>query len=135
MGRSTTGASIGVGAAGERAAAAYLQRQKYRVIERNARAGGGEADLVLAAPDRKTLVIAEVKTRRVRPGSPVNGRRPEAALTRAKERVLLRVAKAYARRRGHTNRPLRIDLIAVDLAAEGAEVLDVRHYKAAVRDR
>lgn len=144
MGR-RLGVSRGVdaGARGERIAARYLKRHGYRVIERNARVGGAkrsgaEIDLVCAAPDRKTLVLVEVKTRRVTPGSPASERRPEAALTAAKRRKLLSAARAYAREHGHTGRPVRIDLVAVDLsdgqgtAAGGERPLDIRHYEAAV---
>ena len=54
-----------VGRQGERIAARWLRKHRYKVIGRNVHAGVGEADIVCIAPDRKTLVIVEVKTRRL----------------------------------------------------------------------
>jgi putative endonuclease len=53
-----------LGLLGEAAAAAYLRRLGFSELERNARTRHGEIDLI--AFDGRTLVFAEVKTRRVR---------------------------------------------------------------------
>jgi putative endonuclease len=50
------------GKRGELEAVRYLQRQGYRIVERNVRLGRGEIDLV--AYDGKVLVFIEVKARR-----------------------------------------------------------------------
>ena len=52
-----------VGARGERVAAKWLKKQRYKVIGRNVHVGVGEADIVCVAPDRRTIVIVEVKAR------------------------------------------------------------------------
>jgi putative endonuclease len=54
-----TRARLAIGAAGERAAAAHLEAQGWRIVERNARTRLGELDLV--ALEGRTLVFAEVK--------------------------------------------------------------------------
>lgn len=125
-----------LGPRGERIAARMLRRKGCRVLERNVRLPIGEADLVCLGPDRRTIVIVEVKARRIDPPAPGAGspeRRPEAAVGVAKRRKLVRIAEVLARRRGWTDRPLRIDVVAVDIPPRGRPV--VRHHEAAVVGR
>ena len=57
------------GAEGEARAAAYLEREGYRIVDRNVRAGGVEMDLV--ATRGRQVVFVEVKARRsLRFGTP-----------------------------------------------------------------
>ncbi|MEL7473751.1 MAG: YraN family protein [Planctomycetota bacterium] len=119
------------GQAGERAAERFLRRQGYRVVDRNLHIGPGEADLVCLAPDARTLVIVEVKAKRRddRDRTPP----PEANITATKRRTLAGIARAVVRRTNWRGRPVRIDVVAVDLPPSGAKPIDVRHYAAAVR--
>lgn len=118
-----------LGGAGERAAAGLLKRAGYRVLGRNVRLRVGEADLVCLAPDGRTIVVVEVKTRR--PGAGASGIPPEASVHHRKRRKLLAVTRSLVRAKGWRDRPVRIDVVAVDWPAEGEPVL--RHYVGAVR--
>ena len=51
-----------LGELGERAAAGYLRKIRYKVVETNVTTAGGEIDLV--AVDGRVVVFVEVKTRR-----------------------------------------------------------------------
>jgi len=119
-----------IGPAGERIAARRLKRRGYKVIARNVRANSGEVDLVCLAPDRATIVFVEVKTRRVEASGEVT-QRPERSVGARKQERLRRLAREVARKRGWTDRPLRIDVVAVEWPARGAPV--VRHTERAVR--
>jgi len=120
-----------LGPAGERLAARHLRRAGYRVLRRNLFVGPGEADLICLDPDARTIVLVEVKTRR----TPSDGAResppPEAAITAAKRRKLLGIAKAAAKSEGWLDRPLRIDVVAVVWPARGRAA--VRHHRDVVR--
>lgn len=118
-----------LGARGERAAAWFLRRRGYRVLARNARLSVGEADIVCLAPDGRTIVVVEVKTRRRHPQRPVA---PEVNITAHKRRKLRQVAAMLARRNGWHQRPLRIDVIAVEYPAGGGTP-QIRHHKGAVQ--
>ena len=109
----TSNATLATGAAqlgpiGETVAAVYLDRQGYRVLDRNFRTRRGEVDLVARRGDE--LVFVEVKSwRRV----PVEGL--EHAVDRRKQQRIISVARAYAARNPERCRGLRtrFDVILV----------------------
>ncbi|MEO1236498.1 MAG: YraN family protein [Planctomycetota bacterium] len=96
------------GRAGERVAARHLQSEGYRVVARNLRTRHGELDLVAVAPDG-TAVAVEVKAGTPNPRFP-----PELHVTPAKQRKIVALAAAVARRHRLTGRRLRFDVIAVE---------------------
>ncbi len=118
-----------LGARGERIAARALRRKGYAILARNVRLPAGEIDLVCRAPGGAgTVVVVEVKTRRVGPGA--DHPPPEASVTARKRAKLLALTRALARRRGYAGRPMRIDVVAVEIPPRGRAV--VRHFERAV---
>ena len=115
------------GRRGERIAARWLRRKHYKVIGRNVHVGVGEADIVCIAPDRKTLVIVEVKARRV---TWREQPRAEESVGARKRQKLRLVAQLIAKKPGLSDRPVRIDVVGIDLPDRGKAV--VRHYESAV---
>ena len=104
-----------LGVAGERLAAAHLQRLGYAIVDRNHRTRWGELDLVAHVDD--TLVFVEVKTRRAsaRAGSPFEavGPRKQAQVRRIAAGWLART-----RERPHAD-SLRFDVIGVTVDPTG----------------
>ncbi|MCC7477689.1 YraN family protein [bacterium] len=91
-------ARLAMGAAGEAAALAALQRQGYRLLHRNLRLGRlGELDLVMQ--EGSVLVFVEVKAKIL--GERQLGGRDN--VTWAKQRKLVDLATAYMQ--SHANRP------------------------------
>ncbi len=117
-----------LGRLGENAAARLLRRARYRVLARNVRTRSGEADLVCLAPDRSTLVIVEVKTRLLVGEHPP----PEASVDAHKRLKLRQVRRALIRANRWQDRPVRIDVVAVDWPDEPRARPSLRHYIAAV---
>ena len=113
-----------LGARGEELAARHLTEHGYRILERNWRWGQGEIDLV--AEKDGEVVFVEVKARR----SHAFGA-PEEAVTRAKQRKLVQTAYAYLARERRQNARWRIDVVALDLNAQG-EVTRLEHIVSAV---
>ncbi|MEX2219274.1 MAG: YraN family protein [Phycisphaerales bacterium] len=118
-----------LGRLGERHAARLLRRAGYTVLGRNIRVPAGEADLVCLAPDRATIVIVEVKTRRPGAATSAQGSAvpPEASIHRGKQRKLLEVARSLSRANGWEGRAVRIDIVAIDWQ-EGQRPPVVRHF-------
>ena len=109
--------------AGEDVAAAFLNAAGYRVLERNAVTPRGEADIVARTPDDATLVVVEVKARRVGDNARSDSMPPEAALTSEKRKRLRGIATHLSRANGCVT---RVDLIAVEFR-DGTEPT-VRHH-------
>lgn len=101
---------------GERLAGRHLESKGYRILARNFRVRGGEADLL--AEKEGWLVVVEVKARRSRRfGSPLE------AVTPVKARRVLLAGRVFARRNGFSLSRLRGDVVAVDYAEEGGPPL------------
>lgn len=113
-----------VGAAGERAAADYLKKRGWRILDTNWRAKGGELDIV--AQKNGKLVFVEVKTIKVGPV------RPEENITEFKRRQLIKLARVYLAQKNLAPEVLwQIDIIAVEMNEEGG-LRDLRHLENAV---
>ena len=116
-----------LGAFGERVAAAQLEARGYEIVERNYRAPEAEIDIV--ARDGDTLVFIEVRTRRG--GAPGMA---ELSVDARKQRQLLRAVDRYAESHPEAaEAPLRIDVITVELLADGT-LRQVSHLEDAVRE-
>ncbi len=112
------------GAKAERVAAGHLRKEGYRILARNLSNAQGEIDLVAQAPDGRTIVIVEVKSRL--PGTKESGPLPEVRVNVHKQRQLAALAMQMVRRYRLQDRPIRFDVIGVDLKEKGKPV--VRHH-------
>lgn len=117
-----------LGRRGEAEAWKYLRKHRYRLLGRNLRVPMGEADLLCRDPDGETIVLVEVKSRRVADGVRPYAA-PEASVHAHKRRKLASIARHLARANGWTK--LRIDVVAVEFGPNPPPV--VRHWIAAVR--
>lgn len=128
-----------VGARGEQEAARVLRGAGYRILARNLRATWGEIDILAEDPDGRTIVVVEVKARVRKVGATGQSATvaPEASITAAKRRKLLRLLDAVTRANGWEARPKRIDSVAVEFVkrADGGEDVVVRHTTDAVTGR
>ena len=112
-----------LGQFGERVAAAHLEAEGYRIIERNFRCREGEVDII--AEDGRCLAFVEVRTRR---GDAMGG--AADSLTPLKGARITAAAEAYCQERLGLPEERRIDVIAVDLSPEG-RVLRLEHIESA----
>jgi putative endonuclease len=109
------------GRAAENLVASYFELRGAEVVARNVRAAGVEIDLVV--DEGGTQVLVEVKYR----GRSDFGGAAQSLGWRQRER-LLRAAGAWSR---DSQRPVRVDVVALELDAEGARL---RHYRNAVTE-
>src|SRR5262245_59348518 len=100
-----------VGKAGEEAAVEFLRQQGYRILERNYRCRFGEIDLI--AQDGIVLAFIEVKTRRSQAYGPA-----AAAVTRTKQRHLIKASQTYLMQRQKAKEVCRFDVVTVELSAQ-----------------
>lgn len=102
------------GAHYEQLAAAYLEREGYLIVGRNVRTRYGEIDLTARTPDRKTLVICEVKYRSSRDVSDAL-----SAVDYRKQQQLIRMARQYMMKyRIGEETQVRFDVIGISGGGE-----------------
>ena len=116
----------GLGRTGERLAAEALTQRGYCILEQNYRCRHGEIDLV--AEEGQDLVFVEVKTRRG-----VAYGLPEEAITARKRQKLREVASHYLDAHQCSERPWRIDVVAIQLSGSGKPE-EIRVYQYAVAE-
>ncbi len=96
------------GKAGEAAAADYLKRNGYEILEQNYFFHHGEIDII--AKEGKTLVFVEVKSRQ----STVFGE-PEESVTPKKQELIRRTAEGYVLEKNIGEIDCRFDVVSVML--------------------
>ena len=102
----------GRGKIGEDDAVSWLERQGYRVVERNVVNHGGEIDVV--AYEEGTVCFVEIKAR----ASDAYGLAIEAVDLR-KQRRISRAAALYLAMKGPRDAPCRFDVLGLDKAGDG----------------
>jgi len=104
------GYGLSVGALGERVAAGYLKKQKYKILGKNLRFKIGEIDLLARSADGCFLVLVEVKTREF---SKDDGFLPEYRVGRDKQRKQVQLARLLMKKYGLSSERIRFDVIGV----------------------
>lgn len=108
-----------LGKRGEEAAACFLERREYEILDRNWKCIAGEADIVALQDD--TLCFIEVKTRKdAQKGFP-----SEAVDTRKRSRYE-RIAACYLEDHDYADVRVRFDIIAILVLGEDRAFL--RHH-------
>ena len=132
--RRRTGSAV-TGRRGERLAARHLRRSRYRILRRNLANPFGEIDILAEAPDRRTLVVVEVKARQLH-NLPGDDLLPELHVNRQKQDKLAAMAAHLARKHDWSDRPIRFDVIGIDLPPKGSSAKPViRHHEGAFESR
>ncbi len=108
-----------LGARGEEAAARFLARNGYTILERNWTCFAGEADII--AVDDEALVFVEVKTRRN-----ADKGLPSEAVTRAKREKYERIALAYIQDHFFGEAAVRFDVVAIIVLSDDRAF--IRHH-------
>ena len=106
---------IATGKEGEKIAAAYLEKNGYRIIEVNFRCTIGEIDII--AKEKNDLVFVEVKTRK----STALGY-PEQAVGMRKQKKMSQLALWYMQKRKIADTNVRFDVVAITLISDNNEV-------------
>ena len=114
---------------GERAAAKYLRKHKYKILETNFVAENAEIDII--AKDGETTVFVEVKTRSFSEPTPTTYR-AASAVTKEKQRKIIECAKVYLAHHYGSGR-VRFDVIEVytEGKAPRFKVKEINHITAA----
>ena len=108
-----TRAPAPLGKRGEDLAVKHLKRAGYRILERNAKLGRFEIDVIAREGD--TIAFVEVKTRRSNAFL-----EPEVNVTPTKQQHIRRAAAMYISRQNDPTLYYRYDIVSVVMPDEGA---------------
>jgi putative endonuclease len=108
-----------IGRRGEEAAARFLYKRGYEIVERNWKCFAGEVDLIVR--DEEALVFVEVKTR-----SDSSHGFPSEAVTSEKRDKYERIALAYVSNHDLGEMIVRFDVISVVVCGPDRALL--KHY-------
>lgn len=111
--------NIELGRMGEDAAARFLERRGYDIVERNWKCAAGEADII--ARDGDAVVFVEVKTR-----SNIEKGMPSEAVDAAKRDRYERIAALFLRDYDVVDVPVRFDIMSI-LTLDSERAL-IRHH-------
>lgn len=110
-----------IGKWGENLACNYLEKEKYKVIERNFACRQGEIDIIAKDIEKEEIVFIEVKTRsNLKYGNPIE------AVNKQKQKHIKRVAKYYIYKKHINHIAVRIDVIEIYIKRQNYEI---RHIK------
>ena len=118
-----------IGKIGEKIAAKYLRKQRYKIIETNKHQSHNEIDLIVSNKDY--IVFVEVKTRTVRSEDlylPYGT--PASAVTQGKRNRTVTAANNYLysnRFSKHANKQPRIDVVEIYLEKDTAKLVKLNH--------
>lgn len=119
-----------IGDFGEKAAAKYLRKNRYRILEKNYVSGNAEIDII--ACTKEVTAFVEVKTRNIK-SLGTKQDRPASAVTPEKQRKIINAASHYINRHKPNTR-LSLDIIEVyieDDSKRGVKVSEIKHIKSA----
>lgn len=102
---------------GEDIAVRFLKKKGFSILERNYRSRYGEIDIVCS--DGEIISFVEVKSR-----STFNHGLPQEFVDRRKRKKINLTALHYIKEKRTGSRPMRFDVVAVDLTDETATLIE-----------
>lgn len=104
--------NVDLGRHAERQALAYLNAQGYAIITRNYKTKFGEVDII--AKDKDVYCFVEVKARRSQKFG-----LPEEAVTKTKQKQIIKAALAFLKNSRLMESHLRFDVVSIIYCADG----------------
>jgi len=117
--------TLETGRIGEKAAANFLRKNKYKILSKNIHISHNEIDII--AEDKKYVVFVEVKTRSIESqANDIGIIVPSQAVTREKQRRTVTAARSFLSSYKKSRQP-RFDVIEVYLNKETGKVIKINH--------
>ena len=117
-----------IGRYGEKLAAKFLKKNRYRIIAKNSHQSHNELDIV--AVNKEYIIFVEVKTRSVGEELYSEYGTPAEAVTFSKQKRLIAAAKSFmAKNKKYYKKQPRMDVIEVYLDREKGKLLKINHFE------
>ena len=116
--------ALETGRVGEKAAAKFLRKDKYKIINKNLHISHNEIDII--AENKEYIVFVEVKTRSVRDENDYGFFVPSQSVTKQKRQRTITAARAFLSKYKKLRQP-RFDVIEVYLNKDTNKVIKINH--------
>ena len=114
--------TLEIGRTGEKAAAKFLRKSRYRILNKNLHISHNEIDII--AENKEYIVFVEVKARSI--NNDLTNFVPSQAVTKEKQRRIISAARAFLCGYKKSRQP-RFDVIEVYLSKENQKVIKINH--------
>ena len=119
-----------IGNIGENAAAKFLKKNKYKILERNLHVSHNELDIIAIDKKQRIISFIEVKARTADSNLYSRFGTPAGAVTRSKQQRTVEAARGYL----YTNKKFskfqaRFDVIEVYLDKSDLSILKINHIE------
>lgn len=119
-----------IGNIGESAAAKFLKKSKYKILERNLHVSHNELDIVAISKKQRVISFVEVKTRTAEGELFSKFGTPAGAVTRSKQQRIIDAARGYLfANKKFSEFQARFDVIEVYLDKTDLNVLKINHIE------
>ena len=119
-----------IGDIGEAAAAKFLKKNGYKVIERNLHISHNELDIVAIHKKQRVIAFVEVKSRTVDDDLYSRFGTPASAVSKEKQARTIEAARAFlSKNTKYASLQPRLDVIEVYLKKESLEILNINHIE------
>lgn len=119
-----------IGRLGEDAAAKFLKKQKFRILERNVHISHNEIDIIAFSRKAKIIAFVEVKARSVDEDLYSFFGTPASAVTKEKQVRTATAAKSYLRQNPkYFNFQPRFDVVEIYLNRSDMRILKINHIE------
>ena len=119
-----------IGDIGEAAAAKFLKKNGYKVIERNLHISHNELDIVAIHKKQRVIAFVEVKSRTVDDDLYSRFGTPASAVSKEKQARTIEAARAFLlKNTKYASLQPRLDVIEVYLKKESFEILNINHIE------
>ena len=117
-----------IGRYGEKLAAKFLKKNRYKIIAKNSHQSHNELDIV--AVNKEYIVFVEVKTRSVGEDLYSEYGTPAEAVTFSKQKRLISAARSFmTKNKKYYKKQPRMDVIEVYLNKENGKLLKINHFE------
>ena len=122
--------TVDIGRLGEDQAARYLEKNKFKIIERNLHVSHNEIDIIAISKKQRIIAFVEVKARTVDKDLYSPFGTPASAVTKEKQRRTIEAARRYLRsNEKYFDFQPRFDVFEIYLDREDMKVLKINHIE------
>lgn len=114
-----------VGRLGEKLAAKFLKKNRYKIVDMNVHKSHNEIDII--AKNKEFIVFVEVKTRSFENSTELELGMPASAVTHDKQKRTIQAARSFLKSNNYRGLQPRFDVIEVYLCKTTGKPLHINH--------